>query len=1118
MEYIHQFLKSYLFKKIKNQNFILIINSLIVGVAFLIILIKIEENVYFSPIIKNKLLSLLLMIYLIIIIYIIFKSLIHIKGLFGNSNYQQLAFELINKISAKDKIINALQIYSNINLKNSYSDLTIQAISEVENDLKKISINNIKFNSKNKNLYILLVLIFTLLLNSYFSMQYINAMQRLITKDKTYIKPLPFELIINHDNKIIFKGEDLEVNILSTKNIPNNIKLNKMIDGKIESVSINKINESFTHSFKNFKKNTKIWATYLHESKLPFNRYKINSDTLTVILKNRPEFKELSINIIPPLYTNINEIKHNQSMSRIEVIKGSTIKINGLLNKKISEAIIKFDDINFIYMSVNKNKIESEFTVEYSKDFEIICYDYEDINNIPIVYSVSVSDDLNPYVRINYPEDNLKINEIDNINLEYEMVDDFGISIANLEYYIIKPYYLNQDTIFKKIEIFNSNEMSYKQYMKYNWNIKDLYIGPGDEIFYWLIAKDNNTKTGPGIGKSNTLKAYFPNLEELYFEVEEKQEIIEDDFDEMIESIDEIKTMYESISNNVLKEKTGFEQEQESKSISEELKNISEKISNLESTIKTIEELNNKNNLINDQLGNKIQKLQDMFKNVLNEKLMEAIQNIQESLNEDDYKKSLEDLNDFNFEMSDLEQQLDRMIDLFEQIVAEQKLDELTKKMESMYELQKEITDKINQNHNDKNIKPMVNKQNDNLKDLKKTFKETSDTMNNINENTSDELEKLISSIELSNISKENNDIIKSNNKKELNQSSKNNESNLEKLLSELEKIKDDYEQQSTLEMLNMYSRIMKNLIYMSYEQEVLIKTTESIKNKKDSMISKITSKENILLEQYKNVFIQISDLSKKSFHISAETTKTFSQIFNYLMKTIHAFEQGKIKDAKNNQFSVMNHINKTILLLLESMQNMQSTGDASGYSQYMESMEDLLSGQQSLNQGMGSLLPMPFGEQPSQDGLMQSLMQQQQSLKNQLEKLMKESSFSNGETQGESLGKALDEMDKIIKDFENNNISQESINRGEQIYKKLLEHKNSERNRGFNNLWEAKQNDGNNLLENNLNHLDKNDIELKKLYEKLEKLNQNQNINSENKTIIKEYLRILIKEKINEK
>ena len=143
--------------------------------------------------------------------------------------------------------------------------------------------------------------------------------------------------------------------------------------------------------------------------------------------------------------------------------------------------------------------------------------------------------------------------------------------------------------------------------------------------------------------------------------------------------------------------------------------------------------------------------------------------------------------------------------------------------------------------------------------------------------------------------------------------------------------------------------------------------------------------------------------------------------------------------------------------------------------------------------------------------------MQQQQSLKKQLEDLMNESSFSNGENQGESLGKALEEMDKIINDFENNNISQESINRGEQVYKKLLQHKNAERNRGFNNLWEAKQDNDNNLFENNLDYLNKNNGELKILYDKLEKLNENENISNENKTIIKEYLRILIEEKINE-
>ena len=118
-------------------------------------------------------------------------------------------------------------------------------------------------------------------------------------------------------------------------------------------------------------------------------------------------------------------------------------------------------------------------------------------------------------------------------------------------------------------------------------------------------------------------------------------------------------------------------------------------------------------------------------------------------------------------------------------------------------------------------------------------------------------------------------------------------------------------------------------------------------------------------------------------------------------------------------------------------MTDMQKSGEASGYSQYLASMEQLTQGQQALNQGMGSLLPMPFGQQPGGEGLMQSLMQQQQQLLQQLKELFNENSSPGGENRG-GLGKALDDMNEIIKDFENQQISQESINRGERAYQKL--------------------------------------------------------------------------------
>ena len=110
--------------------------------------------------------------------------------------------------------------------------------------------------------------------------------------------------------------------------------------------------------------------------------------------------------------------------------------------------------------------------------------------------------------------------------------------------------------------------------------------------------------------------------------------------------------------------------------------------------------------------------------------------------------------------MNDLEKQLDRMIELFEQVVAEQKLDELTKKIESMSNLQKEITEKINQNSDNPNIDAMENKQDNNLSNFLETLNETTNIMQNIDEKISKEINNLSNSSEMSEIKKEINNIL----------------------------------------------------------------------------------------------------------------------------------------------------------------------------------------------------------------------------------------------------------------------------------------------------------------------------------------------------------------------
>ena len=86
-------------------------------------------------------------------------------------------------------------------------------------------------------------------------------------------------------------------------------------------------------------------------------------------------------------------------------------------------------------------------------------------------------------------------------------------------------------------------------------------------------------------------------------------------------------------------------------------------------------------------------------------------------------------------------------------------------------------------------------------------------------------------------------------------------------------------------------------------------------------------------------------------------------------------------------------------------------------------------------------------------------------------------------------------------------------------FFKMLLESLKQIQNRGYDDKWEAKEDDK--IEWENSKNIDNNKInneDLKKLYKTLDDINSNINISNENKKIIQEYLKILIDEKINEK
>ena len=131
-------------------------------------------------------------------------------------------------------------------------------------------------------------------------------------------------------------------------------------------------------------------------------------------------------------------------------------------------------------------------------------------------------------------------------------------------------------------------------------------------------------------------------------------------------------------------------------------------------------------------------------------------------------------------------------------------------------------------------------------------------------------------------------------------------------------------------------------------------------------------------------------ELSKETFSITPEIGKAVGAANNSIEKSKSNLTDRNIQNAVKNQSLAMKAINTTALKLYQSIQQMQSSGSASGFEQFMKMMQQMAGKQQGLNQkGMN----LNFGQmsEAAKQQLLQSMLKGQKNIQQSLQKLMKE-------------------------------------------------------------------------------------------------------------------------------
>ena len=296
--------------------------------------------------------------------------------------------------------------------------------------------------------------LFTFLFLIFFMIEFSNALERVYNYDKKYPPPLPFTIIENEDRAVeVYEGDDKEVTF-SISGINKNLEylvLYFQEKDKIDSVLIRSNKNNYQHTFKNIRHDIYYWASYKN-SKLISAWDKVESTPNYISVIKRPLLTKIDFEIIHPKYVNKKNTKIEGNTVQFSALKNSYLNLEVSSNQKIDFAYLNINNSDTLMLNGDNQTWKASLQIKEDFDIEIIgALNFNDknlTNQNPPVYKIKMYDDYEPAINIIEPNDNtFEINPDNEIPLSFELSDDFGLTKSWIEYSIIKPSYVNNDSI-----------------------------------------------------------------------------------------------------------------------------------------------------------------------------------------------------------------------------------------------------------------------------------------------------------------------------------------------------------------------------------------------------------------------------------------------------------------------------------------------------------------------------------------------------------------------------------------------------------------------------------------------------------------------------------------------
>ena len=782
-------------------------------------------------------------------------------------------------------------------------------------------------------------------------------------------------------------------------------------------------------------------------------------------------------------------------------LDGSATDATG--TSSLNPAPVRYDTLK-IPMEIEGTSIRGRFTLTRNGEYYLSLYSDEGLQNpTPIHYTMSVSTDASPSIALVQPTGDLEMDETMLLPTQVRIADDYGFSRLRLMYRLTASRYEEPWEQFREQPIAIPAGSSTGIDVPYLWDLTKARLVPEDEIEFYFEVYDNDVVSGPKVARTAVIKARFPSFEEMMQEAETMQDKATADLEKLLERSDQARRDMEEVDRELAKQlaqqknQADWQQREKLDELIRQHEEIQKEMEQIAEDLRTMAEKLQEARAISPETLEKYQQLQKLFEEVQNPELMQSMRQLQREMDRMSPEQMAEAMRNYKFNEEQFRQSIERTKKILERMKAQQKADELVKRSERLAEQQDALNKDMaeSQEGGNQEQQDLAERQESLAKEAERLQEEAGDLseqMRSQEDMPSEQMDAAQQELQQNNPAGQMQQAaqqMQQGQKQQAQKQGKQAQQSVEQFQQQMQEVRDQMQEEERRQVLNKMKKSLQDLLDLSGRQEELRNKTDNAQPN-SSAYRELAREQSQIAQDMRNLANQLGEIGEKSFSVTPEMAREMGNAMQEMGNAQKSLEARSGYSASRQEENAMSSMNNTAMMMAQSigkMQNQGGQGGGSGMSMesFRQRLGQLAAQQQMINMAMGQMPGQgqqgQQGEQQGQgegqgdgegnqggeggeqnggqQGAAKRLTRQQEQVKKSLEELNKEAQEMSNTRKNQvgDLERAAKEIEEVLRDMQSGQISEQTLQRQEQILSRMLDAMKSQRERDFEKKRESK-------------------------------------------------------------